>query len=66
MDELDREPKDEEELLSLAAILEKTRAAFADVPEDEFNREVDEAIAEARREMAAEREAAERSRRASS
>ena len=66
MDELDRDPREGEKVPSLAQILEKTRAAFADVPEEEFNREVDKALAEVRREMAAEREAAERRRRASS
>jgi hypothetical protein len=65
MDATSREPK-EEKVPSLAEILAATRAAFADVPEDEFNREVDKALAEVRREMAAEREARARKRRASS
>jgi hypothetical protein len=66
MDELVRESKEEESVRRLAEMLEETRAAFADVPEEEFNREVDKALAEVRREMAAEREAAEPRRRASS
>ncbi len=45
----------------LLEIIERGRAAFADVPEEEFDREVDRALAEVRREMAAERKGRERS-----
>jgi len=65
MDESAREPKGGEKVPTLAEILEETRAAFADVPEEELNREIDKAIAATRQEMAAEREARERKRRAS-
>lgn len=41
-------------------ILRRTRAAFADVPDDELQREVDKAVAEAREELRAERQAARR------
>lgn len=39
------------------AALARMRAAFADVPPDELQREIDKAVAEARAEMRAEREA---------
>jgi hypothetical protein len=66
MDELARQSKEGEGLPSLAQILQETRAAFADVPEEELDRQIDKAIAAARQEMATEREARERKRRASS
>lgn len=43
------------------AVLDRIAAAFADVPEDELERETVKALAEARAELRAEREQAQRS-----
>ena len=39
-------------------VIDRMRAAFSDVPDDELERQVDKAVAEARAELRAEREAA--------
>src|SRR5687767_14573326 len=44
------------------AVIDRKRAAFADVPPEELEREITKAVAEVRAEMAAEREASARAR----
>jgi prevent-host-death family protein len=52
LEHLERLEKQREEAFE---VIDRMRAAFADVPEEELDAEVDKAIAEVRAEMAAER-----------